>query len=72
MPNRLYKLLILFFLQGFPPLVTQVSPFLRLYLSPPRIQPLFLGLVGSLVLHFLHPVLLQLRVLASRLIALLL
>ena len=53
-------------------LVTQGSFFLRLQLPPPHIQPLFVGLVGPLILHFLHPVLLHLRVLAPHLIPLLL
>ena len=38
--------------------------------TPPFIQPMFVGLVGPLLLHFLHPVPLALRVLAFHLIAL--
>ena len=59
-------------LQGLPPLDAQSSLFLGLYLPPPRIQTLFVGLVVPLVLHFLHPILLTLRVLAFHLTPLLL
>ena len=60
--------------QGFPPLDAQGSLFLSLQLPSPHIQPLFVGLVGPLILHFhfLLPFLLHLRVLASHFIPLLL
>ena len=58
--------------QGFPPLDAQGSLFLSLQLPSPHIQPLFVGLVGPLILHFLLPFLLHLRVLASHFTQLLL
>ena len=58
--------------QGFPPLDAQGSLFLSLQLPSPHIQPLFVGLVGPLILHFLLPFLLHLRVLASHFTPLLL
>ena len=71
-PNRFHTLLISLTLQGFPPLDAQSSLFLGLYLSPPRIQSLFVGLVGPLLLHFVHPISLTLGVFTFDLVPLLL
>ena len=71
-PNRFHTLLISLTLQGLPPLDAQSSLFLGLYLSSPRIQSLFVGLVGPLLLHFLHPISLTLGVFTFDLVPLLL
>ena len=68
----IHTFLVSLTLQGFPPLDAQRSLFLGRQLPPPRIQSLLVGLVGPLLLHFLHPIFLALRVFAFHLRPLLL
>ena len=73
--NGFHTFLVSLTLQGLPPLDAQRSLFLGLDLPPPRIQSLLVGLVGPLgplLLHFLHPIFLALRVLTFHLRPLLL
>ena len=58
----LHPLPILFFLQRSPPLFAQGSLFFGPELSPPLVEPFFVGLVRPLLFHFGHPVLLGLGV----------